>query len=96
MTVYHWFAVFVAINLLDAALTLCGLRLGATEVNPLLRALMRRVSPLTALALVKGVYIAAVGVMLDGIASWLPLLTGVFALVCAWNAWQIVKLRRAD
>jgi hypothetical protein len=39
MTAYHWLAAFVAVNVLDAALTLYGLKRGAYEANPLLRAL---------------------------------------------------------
>jgi hypothetical protein len=33
-------------------------------------------------------------VMLAEAAPWLPWLTGVFAAICAWNAGQIVKLRK--
>ena len=94
MTAYHWFALFVAANIIDALLTLYALRQGASEVNPLLRALMRRVHPALVLAATKGAYIIAVGAMLADVAPWLPLLTGVFAAICAWNAGQIVKLRK--
>lgn len=93
MTADLWFAAFVAVNLLDAALTLWALRAGGTEANPLIRALMRRLPAAAALVLVKGAYIVAVAVWLADVAPWLPLLTGVFAGVCAWNAAQIVRLR---
>ena len=93
MTVYHWLALFVAVNILDALLTLYALRQGATEVNPLMRAAMRMMPPAVALVAVKGAYIVAVAVWLADVAPWLPLLTGVFAGVCAWNAAQIVRLR---
>jgi hypothetical protein len=93
MTVYHWLAAFVAVNILDALLTLYALRQGATEVNPLMRAAMRMMPPAVALVAVKGAYIVAVAVWLADVAPWLPLLTGVFAGVCAWNAAQIVRLR---
>ena len=93
MTVYHWLAAFVAVNILDALLTLYALRQGATEVNPLMRAAMRMMPPAVALVAVKGAYIVAVAVWLGEAAPWLPLLTGVFAGVCAWNAAQIVRLR---
>lgn len=93
MTAYHWLAAFVAVNILDALLTLYALKHGATEANPILRALMGRVHPALALAIVKGALIAAVAVWLGEAAPWLPLLTGVFAGVCAWNAAQIVRLR---
>jgi hypothetical protein len=93
MTTHHWFAAFVAVNLLDAVLTLYALRLGGAEANPLIRALMRRVHPALALVIVKGAFIVAVAVWLADVAPWLPLLTGVFAAICAWNAVQIVRMR---
>ena len=93
MTMYHWLALFVAVNILDAVLTLYAMRQGASEVNPLMRAAMRVMPPPAALLTVKGAYIIAVGAMLADVAPWLPLLTGVFAAICAWNAGQIVKLR---
>ncbi|MBK6928892.1 MAG: hypothetical protein IPH15_15775 [Comamonadaceae bacterium] len=34
MTVYHWLALFVAVNILDALLTLYALRQGASEGEP--------------------------------------------------------------
>ena len=94
MTVYHWLAAFVAVNILDAVLTLYAMRNGATEANPLMRAAMRVMPAPVALLAVKGAYIIAVGAMLADVAPWLPLLTGVFAAICAWNAGQIMKLRK--
>ena len=93
MTTHAWFAAFVVVNILDAALTLWALRAGGTEANPLIRALMRRLPAAAALALVKGAYIVAVAIWLGDIAPWLPWLTGLFAAVCAWNAAQIVRAR---
>ena len=94
MTTYHWLASFVAVNILDAVLTLYALKLGASELNPLMRAAMRVMPAPVALLAVKGAYIIAVGAMLADVAPWLPRLTGVFAAICAWNAGQIVKLRK--
>lgn len=94
MTTYHWLAAFVAVNILDAVLTLYAMRQGASEANPVMRAAMRVMPPAAALLAVKGAYIIAVGAMLTDVAPWLPLLTGVFAAICAWNAGQIVKLRK--
>ena len=94
MTTYHWLAAFVAVNILDALLTLYALKLGASEANPLMKQAMRLMPAPVALLAVKGAYIIAVGVMLADVAPWLPLLTGVFAAICAWNAGQIVKLRK--
>ena len=93
MTADLWFAAFVAVNILDALLTLYALRQGATEVNPLMRAAMRVMPPAVALVAVKGAYIVAVAVWLADVAPWLPLLTGVFAAICAWNAVQILRAR---
>ena len=93
MTVYHWLAAFVAVNILDAVLTLYAMRQGASEVNPLMRAAMRVMPPAVALLAIKGAYVVAVAVMLAEAAPWLPWLTAFFAAICAWNAGQIVKLR---
>ena len=94
MTAYHWLAAFVAVNILDAVLTLYAMRQGASEVNPLMRAAMRVMPAPVALLAVKGAYIIAVGAMLAEAAPWLPWLTAFFAAICAWNAGQIVKLRK--
>ena len=93
MTPERWLAAFVLVNVLDAALTLWALKLGGTEGNPLLGALMRRVHPALALAGIKGAYIVAVAIWLGDIAPWLPWLTGLFAGICAWNVVQIVRAR---
>ena len=93
MTTHAWFAAFVVVNILDAALTLWALKLGGAEGNPLLGALMRRVHPALVLAAIKGAYIVAVAIWLGDIAPWLPWLTGLFAGICAWNVVQIVRAR---
>ena len=94
MTAYQWLAAFVAVNVLDALLTLYAMRNGATEANPLMRAAMRVMPAPVALLAVKGAYIIAVGVMLAEAAPWLPWLTAFFAAICAWNVFQILELRR--
>ena len=94
MTTNHWLELFIAASVLDAALTLYALKLGGSEGNPLLGALMRRVHPALVLAATKGAYIVAVGVMLAQIAPWLPWMTAFFAAVCAWNVVQIGKLKK--
>ena len=93
MTVYHWLALFVAVNIIDALLTLYALKLGASELNPLMRLAMRVMPAPMALLAVKGAYIIAVGAMLADVAPWLPLLTGFFAAICCWNVFQILKMR---
>ena len=94
MTTYHWLAAFVAVNVLDAVLTLYALKRGGSEGNPLLRAMMRRVHPALVLAATKGAYIVLVGAVLPAVAPWLPWMTAFFVAVCAWNAVQIRRLRK--
>ena len=93
MTTYHWLAAFVAVNVLDALLTLYALKLGASEANPLMKQAMRLMPAPVALLAVKGAYIIAVGVMLAEAAPWLPWLTAFFGAICAWNVFQILKMR---
>lgn len=93
MTVYHWLAAFVAVNILDALLTLYAMRQGATEVNPLMRAAMRVMPAPVALLAIKGAYVVTVAVMLAEAAPWLPWLTAFFGAICAWNVIQILKMR---
>lgn len=93
MTPELWLATFAAVNVLDAALTLYALKLGGSEGNPLLGALMRRVHPALVLVATKGVYIVLVGAWLPALAPWLPWMTAFFVAVCAWNVWQIVNLK---
>lgn len=94
MTPERWLAAFVLVNVLDAALTLYAIKLGGSEGNPLLSALMRRVHPALVLAAIKGAYIVLAGAWLSAVAPWLPWVTAAFMAVCAWNAAQIVKLRK--
>lgn len=93
MTPYHWLALFVAVNVADALLTLYAMRNGATEANPIMRAAMRVMPAPVALLAVKGAYVVTVAVMLPEAAPWLPWLTAFFAAICAWNVIQILKLR---
>jgi hypothetical protein len=93
MTAHHWLALFGAVNILDALLTLYALERGGAEANPLMRSAMRVMPPAVALLAVKGAYVAAVAVMLADAAPWLPWLTAFFALICCWNVFQILKMR---
>ena len=93
MTVYHWLALFVAVNIIDALLTLYALKRGASEANPLMKLAMRVMPPAVALLAVKGAYVAAVAVMLAEATPWLPWLTAFFAAICVWNVIQILKMR---
>ena len=93
MTVYHWLALFVAVNIIDALLTLYALKRGASEANPLMKLAMRVMPAPAALLAVKGAYVVTVCVMLADAAPWLPWLTAFFVAVCAWNVAQIVRLR---
>ena len=95
MTPELWLAAFAAVNVLDAALTMYALKLGASELNPLIRLLMKVMPPWAALLSIKAAFIAAVAASLDVVADSLPWLVAVFAGICAWNAVQIVRLRKA-
>lgn len=94
MTTYHWLAAFVAVNVLDAVLTLYALKRGASEANPLMRLLMRKMPAAAALALTKGALIVAVALLIDQIGRDLPWAVAAFGLVCAWNVVQIIRLRK--
>ena len=94
MTAHHWLAAFVAVNVLDAVLTLYAMRQGASEVNPLMRAAMRVMPAPAALLAVKGAYVVTVAVMLAEAAPWLPWLTAFFGAICARNVGQIVRMRK--
>ena len=94
MTVYHWLALFVAVNIIDALLTLYALKRGASEANPLMKLAMRVMPAPAALLAVKGAYVVTVAVMLPEAAPWLPWLTAFFAAICCWNVFQILELRR--
>ena len=93
MTTYNWLAAFIAVNIIDAVLTLYAMRQGASEANPLMREAMRVMPPAAALLAVKGAYVVAVAVMLPKASPWLPWLTAFFVAVCAWNVAQILKMR---
>jgi hypothetical protein len=94
MTAHHWLALFVAVNIIDALLTLYALKRGASEANPLMKLAMRVMPAPAALLAVKGAYVVTVCVMLADAAPWLPWLTAFFALICCWNVFQILKMRK--
>ena len=91
-----WLVALVVVNALDAGLTIHALKLGATELNPLLRLLMRKLPAVLALALTKGVLIVAAVLMRDQIERELPYIVAFFAAICIWNAVQILRLRKAQ
>jgi hypothetical protein len=81
------FAAFVAFNVLDAGLTLNILKRGGRERNPLLRWLSTRLSPLSAMVLLKGAAIIAVGYFLNSLP--VPLVVAfalAYLVVCLRNA----------
>ena len=86
MTTHAWFAAFVAVNILDAALTLWRLR-GRHGGNPLIRALMRRVHPAWCWRPSGRVHVA-VGRRWPGDIAPAAVDDGLFAF-CAWNVVQI-------
>ena len=94
MSTYHWLALFIVANALDAALTMYALKLGASELNPLIRLLMKVLPAWAALMLIKVAFVLIVAASLDVVADSLPWLTAVFAGICIWNAVQILRLRK--
>jgi len=91
-----WLVALVVVNALDAGLTIHALKLGATELNPLLRLLMRKLPAVLALALPKGVLIVMAVVVRDQIERELPFIVAFFGAICIWNAVQILRLRKAQ
>ncbi|WP_251343433.1 DUF5658 family protein [Haloplanus halophilus] len=81
-------ALTVAALLLDGALTLVGIRLGLTELNPVAASLIAEVGVLPALAALKG---GAVGV---GLAGWVVMPADYRGLVPAGLAlpWTLATL----
>lgn len=89
-----WFIAFVIVNILDAALTLYGLKLGASELNPVLRFLMKKLPAPVAILSIKGIVLIGMWMSLSSVAVALPWLVLAFSLVCVWNIWQIIKMRK--
>lgn len=87
------FAVFVALNVLDAAMTLRILKAGGMELNPLMRWFFSKMPPLAAMVLLKGAAITTVGYFLGE----LPLVAVgaialVYLIVCVNNALVLRKM----
>jgi hypothetical protein len=83
---------FVALQSLDVATTLVGLRLGASEANPLVRAFLS-FGPVTGLLLVK---LGGLGLVLAAFASgrgprMLRKLNWLFGALGAWNLFILAR-----
>jgi hypothetical protein len=70
----------------DAATTLAILKRGGRELNPLVRWLMDKATPLTAMV-GKGVATVAVGTMLEPV--YVLAMAALTAAVVGWNLWQL-------
>ena len=90
---YTWFALFVAVNILDAVTTVKALGMGGREVNPLMRMAMQMFGTVPAIALMKLAVLYAVFTNLGAIILYMPLLVLVYAVVVGWNLRQIVRLK---
>ena len=89
---YTWFALFVAVNLLDALTTIKALKMGGREINPLMALVMRQVGVTPALLILKGAMLYWVFSHLGLVILYLPLFVLVYAGVCAWNLRVIARL----
>ena len=88
-----WFALFVLGTLGDALLTIYALKRGAMEVNPLMKWLMGKTSPVVALAALKVPAVVGIFGAMQSIVAWLPVLALLYIGLCGWNVWQIYKMR---
>ena len=86
-----WFILFAVLNAADAATTLAGLKRGAREANPVMRALFAKLGPAPVLIAWKAVFLGAMFYFLPVIdVRALMVLCVFYAGVVAWN---IVQLR---
>ena len=82
---------FVLLQVLDMATTLVGLRLGGTELNPMIASLMRLTEPAIGLLLAK-----LIGFGLGGYFIWtqktrlIRRINILFAILVLWNTLVIV------
>lgn len=92
--------ILILLQGVDSVTTMRALKLGATETNPVMRALMDRFGTTQALLVAKGVFIAflLVVLILGGFSNWVAWLA--LLLLDAWYGWvvwtnyQTIKRRR--
>ena len=84
------FSLFVALQALDAWLTITVIRQGGRELNPVVAWAMRRAGVVIGLAVVKMLYIALVLLLLPLLtAQMLWWICGAYALLVIWNLTQL-------
>jgi len=88
-----WFAVLVALNLMDVVLTLYALKRGGAEGNPLVNWLMRKFGVEPGLVGAKAVALGIVFYALPTAAIYMPLACLLYVGVVVWNVYHISKLR---
>ena len=87
-----WFVLLVVLNVADAVTTIVGLKRGATEANPVMRALFARVGPAPALIAWKGAFLGAMFYFLQMIDERaLMVLCAFYSGVVAWNVLQLKR-----
>lgn len=91
---YTWFALFVAVNVLDAITTVKVLKLGGKELNPLMARMMGMVGVIPALVIMKAAMLYFTFTNLGIVILYLPLFVAVYIGVCAWNLYQIKGLTK--
>jgi hypothetical protein len=83
---------FILLQVMDLLTTIAGLRLGAQEVNPVIRQMMR-VGTLEGLLLCKVLMIAMAAVVLwHQRARVILVVNYMFALLVVWNLVQLMKI----
>ena len=88
-----WFILLVALNVADAVTTTMGIKRGARELNPVMRALMAKVGPLPALLGWKAAFLGGVYAFLPVIdPRALMVLCAFYAAVVGWNTFQLRKI----
>ena len=89
-----WFLLLVVLNVADAVTTTMGIKRGAKELNPVMRALMAKVGTLPALLGWKALFLGCVYAFLPVIdPRALMVLCAFYAGVVLWNGYQIRRGR---
>lgn len=87
------FYILVALNAVDAVLTVLVLLEGGTEKNALMRYLMDRMGWVPALVVVKALMLAAIYYFLPDLRDLIWALVAAYAAICVWNARVLRRLR---
>lgn len=92
----YFFAILAALFVIDTLLTDHILKNGGTELNPIIRALAKKVGSLPALIGVKVVAFGALYVVDDSVPVFAKIAILVFYVgLCVWNLIQTMKMKKA-